>query len=70
MVGTGLLVENNNKNSTVWPRLKSFIYLPKRCILQHGKAFKILIPSGLIPCPDENDAPTYSEGKKEQKRTK
>ena len=30
------------KNSTMWPRLKSFIYLPKHCILQHGKTFKFL----------------------------
>lgn len=68
-MGNGLLVEKNYNKLTMWPRLKSFIYLPKHCILQHGKAFKILIPSGSIPCSDEN-APTYSEAKKEQKRTK
>ena len=32
----------------------------------HGKAFKILLPSGSIPCSEENGRKV----KKEQKRTK
>ena len=52
----------------MWPRLIKKLYLSPKT-LQHGKAFKILIPSGSIPCSDEN-SPTYSEAKKEQKRTK
>ena len=38
----GCLLKKNNNNSTMWPQLKSFIHLPKHCILQHGKAFKFL----------------------------
>lgn len=36
---------------------------------QQGKVFKILFPSGSIPCSEEN-ARKYPEAKKEQKRTK
>lgn len=35
----------------------------------HGKAFKILLPSGSIPCSEENGR-KYPEVQREQKRTK
>ena len=42
-------------------------YLLIRGINKHGKAFKILFPSGSIPCSEENTR-KYPEAKKKNKR--